>query len=62
MTWAELERKLVRESKCRHTGEGAGHAEWTNLETGKKFTMGRHSSQEVPKGTLHSILKIAGLK
>ena len=53
MTWAELERKLVRESKCRHTGERAGHSELTNLETGKKFTMGRHASQEVPKEALN---------
>ena len=62
MTWAELERKLKKESKCRHTGERSGHAEWTNLDTGQMFTMGRHKTQEVPQGTLHNILCIAGLK
>ena len=62
MTWSELERKLKRETKCRYIGEKKGHHEWINSETGKTFTMGRHKSEQVPKGTLHSILKAAGLK
>lgn len=27
-----------------------------------KIPVGKHGSEEVPKGTLHSILKAAGLK
>ena len=62
MTWAELERKLKRETKFRHTGERSGHSEWTNIETGKTITLGRHKSQEIKSKTLHTILKEVGLK
>ena len=62
MTWSELERKLKRETKCRYIGERKGHHEWENPETGETFTMGRHKTQQVKAKTLHTILKIAGLK
>lgn len=62
MTWAELERKLKKESKCRLNEHLKGHDEWINPETGEPFLMERHRSQQVPKGLLHKILKAAGLK
>jgi len=61
MTYGELKRK-VKKNNCKFDHEGASHEMWKNLTTGKLFPIGRHDTQEVPKGTLNSILKDAGLK
>lgn len=62
MTPAELERKLKKETNCRFVEHRNGHAWWLNPETGEQFKISCHSSQEIPKGTLNSIFKSAGLK
>jgi predicted RNA binding protein YcfA (HicA-like mRNA interferase family) len=61
VTYGELKRKLKKNGNRFHH-EGSSHEMWKNIKTGKLFPMGRHDSQEVPKGTLSSILKDAGLK
>jgi len=38
------------------------HEQWYSPKTGKKFSIGRHSSQDVKSGTLKSIMKDAGLE
>lgn len=61
MTWAELAR-MLKKKNCKFNQHLTNHDEWINQNTGKKFKMGRHAKEEVPSGTLHSILKDAGLK
>lgn len=62
MKYAELARKVKKEAGCRIAAHLKGHDEWYSPLTGEYFIMGRHGSQEVPAGTLNSILKAAGLK
>ena len=59
--YSELEKKL-KEAGCRMVRSGAGHDIWINPKTGKQFTVGRHKTQDVPTGTLKSIMKSAGLQ
>ena len=40
----------------------AGHPIWHSPITGKDFKMSNHGGEEVAKGTLRSIMKVAGLK
>ncbi len=61
MRYGELE-KLLRKNRCTVLREGANHCIWYSEITKKKFPVSRHKMQEVPKGTLDSILKSAGLK
>ena len=61
MKYSELERKL-RAAGCTVQREGSSHQLWHSPITGKTFTVGRHKGQEVPKGTLKSILRAAGLE
>ena len=61
MTYSELE-KLLRKNGCQIRREGKGHTIWFSPQTGKQFTVGRHKTQEVPKGTLKSIKGAAGLE
>ena len=61
MRYSEL-KKLLKEANCRLYKEGANHEQWYCPKTGKIFQVGRHSSQEVPNGTLNDVLKKAGLK
>ena len=61
MKYSELY-QLLRKGKCEIMREGAGHTIWLSQITGKKFTVPRHKNEDVPKGTLNSILKAAGLK
>lgn len=60
MKYSELE-KIIKKT-CKVHREGCRHTLWINTETGKIFPVGRHKSQDVPKGTLKSILKDAGLE
>jgi len=61
MTFAELERKLKKEGWRRE--EGTKHAFMVHPDKpGVKIMLGRHSSKEVPTGTVERILKVAGLK
>lgn len=62
MKYSELERKLKRIG-CYDTGEQAnGHPIWYSPLTGADFKMSNHVGEEVAKGTLNKILKMAGLK
>ena len=61
MKYSELY-QLLRKGKCEIEREGASHTIWVSQITGKKFTVPRHKNEDVPKGTLNSILKVAGLK
>ena len=54
--------KLLRKNKCTLVEHGARHDKWYSPITGRNFRVPRHKNQEVPKGTLDSILKDAGLK
>ena len=67
MKYAELKRflkskgcyKVKRKNK---RGEYDEHEKWYSPISGEYFRVSRHEQQEVPPGTLHSILKKAGLK
>jgi len=61
MRYGEL-KKLLKESGCRKVSEGAKHEKWESPKTNRAFRVGRHNAQEVPAGTLNSILKDAGIK
>ncbi len=61
MKYSEL-LKLLKKSNCIVVREGAGHTIWKNPVTGQMFTVGRHKTEEVPIGTLKSILRAAGLE
>lgn len=60
MKYSELKRKLTKIG-CQKLKEGANHEIWVNRE-GIKTTIGRHDTEEVPKGTLEAIKKWAGMK
>ena len=59
--YSELEREL-RKNGCYILKEGSNHSIWYSPITDQKFTVPRHKTQDVPKGTLRSILKAAGLE
>lgn len=62
MKYTELIRKL-KKIGCYDTGEQAnGHPLWFSPVTNKVFKVSNHGTQEVPRGTLNSIMKDAGLK
>jgi len=61
MTTAELIR-LLKNHGCYFLDEGTRHDRMRSPITGKTFLIGRHKSQEVATGTLHKILKAAGIK
>lgn len=37
------------------------HARWYNPESGKHITVPMHGSRAIPRGTLHALLKDAGI-
>lgn len=61
MTFGEL-KKLLKKNGCTLEREGSRHEIWYSKITDKRFTVGRHTTQEVPKGTLKSIKEAAGIK
>lgn len=61
MKYSELEKRL-RQAGCYILKEGANHTIWFSPITGQKFPVGRHKTQDVPNGTLRSILKAAGIE
>ena len=62
MKYAELHRKLKKAGCFPTGGTRNGHPEWFSPITGKKFATSHHDQQEVKRGTLHSILRDAGVK
>ncbi|MDE7122182.1 MAG: type II toxin-antitoxin system HicA family toxin [Oscillospiraceae bacterium] len=61
MRTSELKR-MLKKAGCRKVEEGKKHEKWYSPITGKYFRVDRHDGQQVDTGTLHSILKDAGLK
>jgi len=61
MKCSELKKMLSRNG-CYKQSEGARHENWFSPKTNKIFQVGRHSTEDVKKGTLNRILKDAGLK
>lgn len=60
MTTAEHVRLLKRHG-CTLIKHSARHDRYFSPITGKKIMVGRHSSEEVPTGTVRQILKDAGI-
>ena len=61
MRYSELEKQL-RSIGCVVEREGKRHRVWYSPITGQRFSVGRHKTEDVPNGTLKSILKSAGLE
>ncbi len=61
MKYSELE-KILKKAGCSVQREGSSHTLWYSPITGQVFPVGRHKTEDVPKGTLKSILTAAGLK
>lgn len=61
MKYSEL-RRILEDAGCRIKRNGASHDIYYSPISDNVFPVGRHSSQEVPAGTLNKILKQAGLK
>jgi len=61
MKYSEL-KKLLKQHGCYKIEEGSGHEKWFSPITNDSFRVGRHDSQDVPKGTYNAILKQSGLK
>lgn len=62
MKTSELVRKLKNTKQCFVVEHGKEHDKWHSNITGKDFRVPRHSSKEIPSGTLNAIMKDAGLK
>ena len=54
--------KLLKLNGCYFVKHGKKHDRWYSPITNSKFSVPRHDSQEVPEGTLNSILMQAGVK
>ena len=52
--------KLLKEHGCKMIGHGSNHDRFYNPKTKAKFIVWRHKG-EIPTGTLHTILKQAGI-
>ncbi len=61
MRYSELEKDL-KKAGCKVFREGANHTIWYSPITGQYFPVSRHKTEEIPKGTLKSIRKAAGLE
>lgn len=60
MKYKELFR-ILKDHGCEIKRHGSSHDIWFSPINDCLFPVGRHGSQEVPKGTLNSILKEAGI-
>lgn len=61
MRYSELEKDL-KKAGCKVFREGANHTMWYSPITRQYFPVSRHKTEEIPKGTLKSIRKAAGLE
>jgi predicted RNA binding protein YcfA (HicA-like mRNA interferase family) len=61
MTFSEL-KKILKKNGCYLSDEGSKHEMWYSPKTEKHFTVGRHNTEDVKKGTLNAILKQAGIR
>lgn len=55
-------KQLLRKNHCSLYRQGSRHEIWISRTTGKKFQVPRHATQDIPKGTLDSILSSAGIQ
>lgn len=55
-------KKMLKENDCYLYREGKNHEIWISKRTGKKFQVPRHSTHDVPTGTLKSIKQSAGIE
>ncbi len=63
MKYSELYRLLEQNGWEKRPGKRkGGHDKYVHPDFGYSIIAGRHVSQEVPNGTLNTILKQAGLK
>ena len=60
MKFSEL-KKILKDNGCYLDKEEKKHERWYSPITGKYFRVGRHNTEDVKKGTLHSILSDAGI-
>ena len=60
MKVSEMKRLLERIG-CYKEKEGTNHEIWYSPVTNKRFTLPRHGSKELPKGTEMSIKKQSGI-
>lgn len=60
MTTSELIR-LLKKNGCIAVDNDKKHFVYRSPITGKEFLVGRHAKEEVRTGTLHKILKMAGI-
>ena len=61
MKFSELE-KILRKGGCKIHRQGSSHCIWYSEITKRKFSVSRHKTEEVPIGTLKSIMRDAGLE
>lgn len=61
MKYSEL-KKLLKKNGCRVEQQGGRHEIWYSPKTGNLFSVGRHNTQDVPTGTLKSIMRSAGIE
>jgi Predicted periplasmic or secreted lipoprotein len=61
MKYSEL-RRILEDAGCWIKRNGSNHDIYYSPISENSFPVGRHTSQEVPNGTLSKILKQAGLK
>ena len=61
MKYSEL-KKILRQNGCYKLDEGSNHEKWYSPISKKIFQVGRHNSEDVPKGTCNAILKQSGIK
>ena len=54
--------RYIKKQGCLLKRNGKEHDIWINPNTGGKSSIPRHSSKEIPTGTVKSILKDLGLK
>ena len=53
--------KILKQHGCHFFENGSNHAKWKN-SSGKKFTVPRHSNQDLKKSLVENIFKQAGIK
>lgn len=61
MKYNELHKRL-RKAGCYLTDSEGRHRKWYSPITDKSFVTSHHGKEEIPTGTLRSILKDAGVK
>ena len=62
MKVSELIKLISKSGKCHFVVHGKEHDRWHSDITGKDFMIPRHSSKEIPTGTVSRILKDAGIR